>query len=743
MCTAFIALITACSSPIVDMYGSISGVAIDEKTNEPLSGVTVSLSPSGYSQVTDREGTFQFENLEPAEYTLTFTRAGYDGANRKATVKAGATASVHVSMSPLKSTLSIEPSILDFGKTQTSLKISLKKTGGQSVSYEVSSSNKWLTLSKSSGVVSNVDYITAVVSRNELASGKYEATVRFDVEGSQFVIPVMMEVAVNEKPVVTAERFSDVTTSSVRLEGTLASTGSDAVTAYGFCWSKNENPTVSDEHTTLGDAKEIKAFECVATGLESNTRYYFRAYAVNGVGVAYSVNSLAVTTKAVPQLPMVIAERFTDLTFSSVTLEGTLASIGTNKVTDYGFCWSEDEAPTISDAHKSLGSATETKAFGCSVTELKSNTRYYFRAYAANAAGIAYSEKSLTITTKAAPGLPVVTMTGNYDLNSYKFYASLTSTGNTTVSAYGHVWSSTNSKPSIDKDSFSVHNGPVNEPTDYSSTLTDLKSNTTYYICAYATNDVGTAYSSAVYSFKTDKDDSQNPPVPPTPQEPTNGLYARYKFDGDAKNSYGEAPSGQAIGTSYVEGVSGSKALRFAGSANSYLNIPDAMIDILDFSVSFWVQDLVTDGMVFHVVQSATQYGVSNAMIMRDGKLSYMQDGYNLLYKDGKLYELTPPFTHETLSGWHMITLTSTQPYKGADVTAKLYIDGEFVDLVSLQVQDNRTIDGGTKFVFGGAFSNNLPKQYFSPIPMTIDNLRVYTRVLSATEIQNLYDYEK
>mgnify|MGYP000278486207 FL=1 len=128
---------------------------------------------------------------------------------------------------------------------------------------------------------------------------------------------------------------------------------------------------------------------------------------------------------------------------------------------------------------------------------------------------------------------------------------------------------------------------------------------------------------------------------------------------------------------------------------------------------------------------------------MRDGKLSYMQDGYNLLYKDGKLYELTPPFTHETLSGWHMITLTSTQPYKGADVTAKLYIDGEFVDLVSLQVQDNRTIDGGTKFVFGGAFSNNLPKQYFSPIPMTIDNLRVYTRVLSATEIQNLYDYEK
>lgn len=740
LCTAFMALITACSSPVVDMYGSISGAAIDEKTNDPLAGVTVSLSPSGYSQVTDKEGTFQFENLEPAEYTLTFTRAGYDGANRKATVKAGATASVHVSMSPLKSTLSIEPSILDFGKTQTSLKISLKKTGGQSVSYEVSSSNKWLTLSKSSGVVSNVDYVTAVVSRNELASGKYEATVRFDVEGSQFVIPVMMEVAVNEKPAVTAERFSDVTTSSVRLEGTLTSTGSDAVTAYGFCWSKNENPTVSDEHTTLGDAKEIKAFECVATGLESNTRYYFRAYAVNGVGVAYSVNSLAVTTKATPQLPMVTAERFTDVTFSSVKLEGTLASIGTDKVTDYGFCWSEDEAPTISDAHKSLGSASETKAFGCSVTELKSNTRYYFRAYAANTAGIAYSENSLTVTTKAAPGLPMVTMNGNYDLNSYKFYASLTSTGNTTVSAYGHVWSSTNSKPSIDKDSFSVHNGPVDEPTDYSSTLTDLKSNTTYYICAYATNEVGTVYSSAVYSFKTDRDDSQNPPVPPTPQEPTNGLYARYKFDGDAKNSYGEAPAGQAIGTSYVEGVSGSKGLKFTGDGSCLFSVPKAMIDQLAFSVSFWAKDL-SDGMIFYVT-SSSQHKVSNALIMRDGKLSYMSDGYNLLFKDGHYYEKTPEFTHGSLTGWHLITVTASQQYSGADATTQLYIDGEFVDQVNL-IHQGDGLNKGLKFIFGGSFDSSQPKQHFNAIPMTIDNLRVYTRVLSATEIQNLYDYEK
>ena len=141
-------VLSACSAPIVDTFGSISGVVLDEKTNDPLAGVTVSLTPSGHSQVTDKEGTFQFENLEPAEYTLTFTMKGYNGANRKTTVKAGATSSVHVTMAPLQFTLSVEPSVLDFGKVQTSLKITLTNQGTKSVAYDVTSSNKWLNLSK-------------------------------------------------------------------------------------------------------------------------------------------------------------------------------------------------------------------------------------------------------------------------------------------------------------------------------------------------------------------------------------------------------------------------------------------------------------------------------------------------------------------------------------------------------------------------------------------------------------------
>lgn len=500
-------MISACSAPIVDTFGSISGVVLDEKTNDPLAGVTVSLSPSGHSQVTDKEGTFQFENLEPAEYTLTFTMKGYNGANRKTTVKAGASSSVHVTLSPLQYTLSVEPSILDFGKVQTSIKITLTNQGTKSVAYDVTSSNKWLNLSKSSGVVSSVDYITAVVSREGLSAGNYDATITFDISGSQTVVPVKMTVAVNEKPSVTAESFSEVTSSAVKLAGTLTSTGSSEVTAYGFCWSESENPTIADAHTTLGDTKDAKAFECTATGLKNSTRYYFRAYAENNVGISYS-------------------------------------------------------------------------------------------------------ETNLVVTTKGAPRLPEVEMSSSYNSETNTFYATLVSAGNSIVSTCGHVWS-TDDTPSIDKDSFTALEGPVEEGTEFSSTLKNLKSNTKYYICAYATNEVGTSYSTDIYYFTTPNDESLNP---------KNGLCAWYKFENDAKNSFGSAPSGQALNTSYVEGIGGSKGLKFTGDGSCLFSVPKAMIDQLAFSVSFWAKDL-SDGMIFYVT-SSSQHKVSNALIMRDGKLS-------------------------------------------------------------------------------------------------------------------------
>lgn len=93
-----LSLLWSCSEAVVDTFGNIGGTVSDAQTNAPLSGVTVVLSPTGYSQVTRDNGSFQFDNLDVQEYTLTFTRVGYEPTQHKVTVKPGLSSSVQISM---------------------------------------------------------------------------------------------------------------------------------------------------------------------------------------------------------------------------------------------------------------------------------------------------------------------------------------------------------------------------------------------------------------------------------------------------------------------------------------------------------------------------------------------------------------------------------------------------------------------------------------------------------------------
>lgn len=88
----------SCTQPIYDTFGNIGGIVSDEGSGIPLPGVQVLLTPTGYSQVTNADGAFQFDNLDIQEYTLTFTKAGYETVNHKVTVKPGLSSSVQINM---------------------------------------------------------------------------------------------------------------------------------------------------------------------------------------------------------------------------------------------------------------------------------------------------------------------------------------------------------------------------------------------------------------------------------------------------------------------------------------------------------------------------------------------------------------------------------------------------------------------------------------------------------------------
>ena len=69
-----------CSTSEPDLYGSISGVVVDEETQEPLKGVSVTIAPQNATKITASDGVFTFKDLLPDEYNITFKKDEYENS---------------------------------------------------------------------------------------------------------------------------------------------------------------------------------------------------------------------------------------------------------------------------------------------------------------------------------------------------------------------------------------------------------------------------------------------------------------------------------------------------------------------------------------------------------------------------------------------------------------------------------------------------------------------------------------
>ena len=251
-------------------------------------------------------------------------------------------------------------------------------------------------------------------------------------------------------------------------------------------------------------------------------------------------------------------------------------------------------------------------------------------------------------------------------------------------------------------------------------------------------NAAGGSKSVTVYASKTPGGSGGGSQGGSGAQDVTNGLYAYYMFNGNCQNAVDGAPNGQGINNpTYTDGLRGTQAVKLSVSDDSYVNIPDALIDGNTFSISFWVKGL-SDGHLFHVPSSRDKlesYDNGFIFTMQNARLTFWS-GRHWYYKS---YNEVRPFTHPTIdaSQWNMITLTCAQriSYSERPVTLKLYINGDFVDVVEIDVD---CVGCGTKFVLGGKFEGTTPPS------MTVDNLRVYNaRTLSDAEVKQIYNYER
>lgn len=198
------------------------------------------------------------------------------------------------------------------------------------------------------------------------------------------IIILLLTECENRLPRVTTLSVTDITQSTAVSGGNIEDEGDAAVVSRGIIWGKNE-PTLNSYTGMNSEGTGAGIFESKMTGLEKNTTYLTRAFASNKYGTVYGNVMKFTTLSSPPSKASVITEWPTDLTVSSVKLNGNISDNGGSIVTERGFYFGTSPAPESDGSKLSAGSGTGF--FSLPLIGLSVNTTYYYRAYAINAAG--------------------------------------------------------------------------------------------------------------------------------------------------------------------------------------------------------------------------------------------------------------------------------------------------------------------------------------------------------------------
>ena len=178
------------------------------------------------------------------------------------------------------------------------------------------------------------------------------------------------------------------------------------------------------------------------------------------------------------------------VSYTSAVSGGNITTTNNIYILASGVCYGTSHNPKVSGYKTTDGNGG---SFTSTISGLLPNTIYYVRAYGTQGFGTTYgNEISFTTLPLTVPTLTTAA-TGNISNSTAVSGGAISSDGGAPITARGVCWS-TSQNPTLTNN---ISSDGVGVGT-FLSNMTGLNPNTTYYVRAYASNSVGTAYGNQI-----------------------------------------------------------------------------------------------------------------------------------------------------------------------------------------------------------------------------------------------------
>lgn len=193
---------------------------------------------------------------------------------------------------------------------------------------------------------------------------------------------------------------SHISESSATVCGTVVRDNNSTISERGICYRDSPNASIADDKVTAGE--QTSNYSCELKNLLPYYTYYIRAYAVSSEGIAYS-NEESFST--LPDLSVIELDSVYNIKRTSALVRGIVARANDSMIVKRGVVWSVNKDFDVAHINEisETGQWVNPDTFQISLKNLPGPGTIYYKVFAQNSVGIAYTSIDSFLTINTAP----------------------------------------------------------------------------------------------------------------------------------------------------------------------------------------------------------------------------------------------------------------------------------------------------------------------------------------------------